>query len=57
MIFIRIAGPVKVKEMGFVDFLLQDDDPDKMSEASSVRSHNFSGSYLSPSVKHSFSSF
>ena len=41
-----IAGPVKVKEMGFVDFLLQDDDPDKMSEASSVRSHNFSGSFI-----------
>ena len=38
------SGPVKVKEMGFVDFLLQDDDPDKKSQASSsTRSYNFSG--------------
>ncbi|KAL5267684.1 hypothetical protein ACHWQZ_G004656 [Mnemiopsis leidyi] len=40
--YVQQQRPVKVKEMGFVDFLLQDDDPDKMSEASSVRSHNFS---------------
>ncbi|XP_063685556.1 ankyrin repeat domain-containing protein 12-like isoform X2 [Bolinopsis microptera] len=43
--YVQQQRPIKVKEMGFVDFLLQDDDPDKVSEASSsIRSHNFSDS-------------
>ena len=45
--YINQQKPVKVKELGFIDFLLQDIDPDKMSETSfSGYSCPFSGKYL-----------
>ena len=41
--YVSQQRPVRVKEMGFVDFLLQDNDPDRSDAGSSIRSHNFSG--------------